>query len=402
MRPLRIAVIGAGAQPGSRARQYLATLACLPDHYILAAVCDRNAEVSQWAATTYGAQAHYSDVRELFAAEQPDVVLSLAPKDSHIVIALTAARLGIHVLTEIPVAHTRRYAAAIAQACHDNGVLWEVAEQVWLWPQEQLKQRLLASGQLGEVTHARLWYQTGQYHGFSGVRQLIGAEATRVLGHSSTVASAPYTAYGGERETTVRWDSAVIEFANGVTCLFEKAPRAFPLRTYPQGWQIEGTKGVLEHTRCVLWQGAEERPYEIEEAYDERGGERVLRHVRVDTEPPVVWENPFQAYRIGSSDDVAKAAILTSFHEAITGGGGPAYGVENALRDWELCLATRESADRGNTWVELPLQEPTALERQLETAYVRRYGYDPIEETERLLDRTFTRSAVMWPLAHWL
>ena len=33
MRPLRIAVIGAGAQPGSRARQYLATIARLPDHY---------------------------------------------------------------------------------------------------------------------------------------------------------------------------------------------------------------------------------------------------------------------------------------------------------------------------------------------------------------------------------
>ena len=187
MRPLRIAVIGAGAQPGSRARQYLATIARLPDHYILAAVCDRNAEVSRQAAATYGAEAHYSDVRELFAAERPDVVLSLAPKDSHIVIALTAARLGIHVLTEIPVAHTRRYAAAIAQACHDNGVLWEVAEQVWLWPQEQLKQRLLAAGHLGDVTHARLWYQTGQYHGFSGVRQLIGAAATRVLGYCGTV-----------------------------------------------------------------------------------------------------------------------------------------------------------------------------------------------------------------------
>ena len=55
MPPLRIAVIGAGAEPGSRARQYLATIARLPDHYILAAVCDRNAEVSRQAAATYGA-----------------------------------------------------------------------------------------------------------------------------------------------------------------------------------------------------------------------------------------------------------------------------------------------------------------------------------------------------------
>lgn len=402
MIPLRIAVIGAGIQPDSRARQYLATISRLGDHYTLIAVCDHNAAVSKEAAVTYGALAHYTDVRELFSSERPDVVLSLAPKDSHIVIAVIAARHGAHVLTEIPVALTRRHARAIRTACKEHGVLWEVAEQVWLWPQERLKQRLLSSGLLGEVTHARLWYQTGQYHGFSAVRKLVGAPVTRVLGHSGTVAAEPYRSYGGEKEVSVKWDSGVVEFANGVTCLFEKPPRAFPLRTYPQGWEIEGTKGVLEQSRAILWQGKEERSYPIREEYVKQLDERVLLNVRVDTDPALSWENPFRQYGIASTDDVAKASILTSFHEVITAGGVPAYGMDNALIDWELCLAIRESAHRGNAWVNLPLDEPTDLEQKIESEYLRRYRYDPIRQTDQLLDTTFTRSSVLWPYAHWL
>jgi predicted dehydrogenase len=130
MPKLRIAVIGVGADRGSRARQYLETITRLTDHYELTAICDRNPKALQEVETQYGVKAHYESVTALFDAEKPDVILSLAPKDSHIVIALTAARHGAHIITEIPVALTRRYAAAIAETCRSTGVLWEVAEQV--------------------------------------------------------------------------------------------------------------------------------------------------------------------------------------------------------------------------------------------------------------------------------
>ena len=146
----------------------------------------------------------------------------------------------------------------------------------------------------------------------------------------------------------------------------------------------------------------EEFPYDITEQYTEIAGEQILQAVRVDTTPPVVWQNPFKSYRIGSPDDVAKASILVSFHRAITQGEKPQYGAENALHDWEICLAIRESARLGNTWVTLPLGGPTELERQIEAEFVRRYGHDPIEETEMLLNTQFSRSATLWPFAHWL
>ena len=338
----------------------------------------------------------------LFDAEKPDVILSLAPKDSHIVIALTAARHGAHIITEIPVALTRRYAAAIAETCRSTGVLWEVAEQVWLWPAERLKRQIIEAGGVGKLTHARLWYLTGQYHGFNGVRSLLGARATRVLGYCGEVETEPYIAYGGEPESTVKWEQAVIEFDNGVTCLFEKPPRAFPLReqTFSTGWQVEGTKGHFDRNRLTLY--GEAHPYDITEQYTEMEGERIFEAVRVDTTPPAVWENPFKSSRIGSPDDVAKASILVSFHRAITQGGTPQYGAINALHDWEICLAIRESARLGNTWMTLPLGGPTELEGQIEAEFVRRYGHDPIEDTAALLETSFSRSATLWPFAHWL
>ena len=402
MERLRIAVIGLGAGPGSRARHFLATIARLTDHYELTAVCDRSAEVLAEIAALYPSPARFRRQADLFAAEKPDVVLSLAPKDSHVVMALTAARHGAHVITEVPIALTRRYAGAIEDACRQSGVLWETAEQVWLWPVERMKRMVIEAGLLGELTHARLRYLTGQYHGFSGVRALLGADATEVLGYCGEVKTEPYTAYGGEPESTVQWDHGLVKFASGVVCLFEKPPRIFPSarHAFPVGWDVEGTRGHVSGNRLTLYRDG--RTTEITEHYREAGGERVLDSMRVELDRTLVWENPFIRYGIGDPDDVAKASILVGLHRAITEGGTPPYGARNGLRDWEICLAVRESARLGNRWVSLPLDGPTELEQRIEAEFERRYGHDPIEETEALLDAPFSRSATLWPVAHWL
>ena len=402
MERLRIAVIGLGAGPDSRARHYLATIARLTDHFELAAVCDRSAEVLAEIAAQYPLPARFRSPADLFAAGRPDVVLSLAPKDSHVVMALTAARHGAHVITEVPVALTRRYAEAIQDACRRAGVLWETAEQVWLWPQERMKRMVIEAGLLGELTHARLRYLTGQYHGFSAIRALLDADATQVLGYCGEVKTEPYLAYGGEPESTVQWDHGLVKFASGVVCLFEKPPRIFPSvrHAFPVGWDVEGTRGHISGNRVTRY--GDGRTTEITETYRDAGGERVLESVHCELDPSLIWENPFIRYRIGDPDDVAKASILVGLHQAITEGGTPPYGAGNGLRDWELCLAVRESARLGNKWVSLPLGNPTELEQRIEAEFVRRYGHDPIQETRELLDTPFSSSATLWPVAHWL
>ena len=116
-----------------------------------------------------------------------------------------------------------------------------MAEQVWLWPQELVKKKAIEAGLIGDLTHSRLSYLTGQYHGFSAIRSLLASDAVRVLGYCGEVKAEPYVAYGGENESTVMWDQAVVEFGNGVVCLFEKPPRVFPYgnQDYPVGWQVE-------------------------------------------------------------------------------------------------------------------------------------------------------------------
>ena len=76
---------------------------------------------------------------------------------------------------------------AVAEAARAKGVQWEIAENVWRWPNEQLKRQILEQGLLGKITHARMFCTHGSYHGFNGIRKLLGRRAKRVLGYAQCV-----------------------------------------------------------------------------------------------------------------------------------------------------------------------------------------------------------------------
>jgi predicted dehydrogenase len=335
----------------------------------------------------------------MLTAATPDVLFCLTPTDSLSVMALTAAAHQINVITEIPIAIALPVADALIQKCRDNGVKYEIAENVWRWPQEQLKQKIIAAGLLGHLTHARLCYTSGSYHGFNGIRMLLGSEAKRVLGYAGEIPVLPYLNYGGEQETTSKWESGIIEFHNGVICLYEMPPRGGPRSS---SWDIEGTHGYLSGNELVLYQNNERRHYPIQSVNTEIDGAPVLDCVRVDTEPPIVWENPFKKYQVSETDEIAKASILYSMYRAVTEDIEPEYGSANARADLEIWLALHESARLGNVWVDLPLQELTELESRIMTEYQRRYGHDPIEGVSALLDAAFNRLSVIWTVAGWL
>ena len=393
MNTLRIAVIGAGP----RAQAYMATITKLTDFYTFCAICDKNEERRQDAAEKFGVEALYTNVEKMLHAEKPDVLFCLAPTDSLNVMALTAAAHKTNVITEIPIAITLQIADVITQRCRENNVKYEIAENVWQWPQEQLKRKIIEAGLLGDITHARLCYTSGAYHGFNAVRMLLGSEPKRVLGYAGEVPVQPYTSYGGGQETTLRWESGIIEFPNNVVCLYEMPPKG-PRSSL---WEIEGTDGALVGNELVLYKDGGVR-YPIQSVNAEIDGEQVLDCVRVDIEPPIVWSNPFKKYKISETDEVAKASILYSMYRAVTENIEPEYGADNARRDLELWIAVRESALRGSVWMDLPIQEPTELERRIHEEYTRRYGHDPIEGIDALLDATFDRLSVIWTVAGWL
>ena len=403
MAQLRIAIVGVGAYESSRAREYLATIQKLKDLYSICAICDRNQKSLEEAGTQFQVACRYSNFEKMLFIEKPDVVFVLVPTDGQIVFALTAARQKCHLITEIPYSLTLDFGDAVAEACDQNGVKWEIAENVWHWPNEQLKQKIVRKGLLGKITHARLWYKSGSYHGFNAIRMILNSEPTQVLGFAKELDMQSYDSYGGQQESKIWWENGVIEFENDVTCLYESSSAS---GKWGNHWEIEGTEGYLSGNELVLH--SDRTTYPFEETYDQIGGERVLAAIGIGHSTsssnfdPILWENPFKQYGISVADDVAKASILYSLHQAVTTGTNLEYGQRHARRDMELWITLRKSAGLNNIWIDIPLTKPTDLEKRLRSEYIKNYGGDPVTDTADLLQSSFRRLSVMWSVAGWL
>ncbi len=399
MTKLKLAVVGVGAHETSRARGYIATMLKLDDRFDLCAICDHSGESLQTVGDQFSIGSRYTDFEKMLETEKPDVVFILVPTDGQIVHALTAIDHGCHIITEIPYALTLPMGDAIAKAAKDKGVKWEVAENVWRWPHEQLKHEIVRQGLFGEIKHARLCYTHGSYHGFNGVRMVINKPTKRVQGYVQRIDVRPFTSYGGIEETTRVWDSGTIEFEDDVVCLYE-----MPAGPSPRGvnWDVEGSNGYLSGSELAIIENREQVAYSFEDIYEEIDGEQILSAVRVPTDPPVVWENPFKGQKVTGNDDVAKAEILTSLHRAVTENTDPVYGPENGRRDMELWISIHASHDLGNQWIDLPMTVESDVESRIHAEYVRRYGADPITDYPKLLGAEFGRLSVMWTVAGWL
>jgi predicted dehydrogenase len=198
--------------------------------------------------------------------------------------------------------------------------------------------------------------------------------------------------------TSAFWESATLEFP-GFTCLYEMPPKN---RAWRRQWDIEGTQGYLVGDDLFLYEEGKEQRYPIEWVYEGEGDRRSLREVRVNTDPPVAWPNPYAEYGVSDMGDIAKAALLESIYRAVAEDAEPIYGGRNARRDQEIAVALRESDLRGNVWMDLPLTEATEVERRLHDEFRRRYGCDPVEDIDAQLAAPYDRNAAMWKVVGWL
>ncbi len=381
---LNIAVVGTGA----RAQAHLGTIARLTDLYSLVGVADADAARRDAVAGQYHVPGHAA-VDELLDSTKPDVLYVIVPPDGHHAMTEAAARRGIHVISEVPIATTLPMADAMIATARQHGVKLEIAENVWRWPNERLKRQIVEAGLIGRVTQFHLWYTSGSYHGLSAVRNVIHAAPARVLGVAHDVETPERRDLQGRPRRMQSWELGVIEFADGSTCVYQQPIH----RARGNYWEIVGTEGYIAGNELVIERG-DPRRYSIETVTEQGESGNVLVSVRVATDPPIVWENPYRRYGLPSADDVSRADVLAGMHRAIVDNVEPGYGAENARTDQAILLALRESARRGSVWIDLPLTDITGIERTIHDEYRARYGRDPLEGVAALAATTYPRQGI--------
>lgn len=377
MTPLNVAVLGVG----NRAQDHLATLSRMAGLCRLVAVGDADAARAASVGARYGVPG-FGDLESMLTATRPDLLYVITPPDSHHAAVEVAGRHGVHVVSETPIATTLPLADAMIAAAQRHGIKLEVAENVWRWPQERLKRRIIAAGLIGVVTQLHLWYYSGSYHGISIARTLIGSAPTRVRGYARETAVPPHRDRAGHFHTTGPYEHGVIEFASGAVCVYQ-----YPLHPhYRNYWDVLGTTGALVGSDLVLMRDGERHVFPIRQELDESAAMPALVRVYVETDPPIVWENPYRDLPIGAgADDIGRADILAGMRRAILEDTAPEYGTANARADQEVLIALRESARGDGAWVALPLAGLTASERELHEEYARRYGHDPLGDIEAVI-----------------
>ena len=204
------------------------------------------------------------------------MVAIVVPPDAHHLLTAAAAARGCHVLSETPIATTLAMAGDMIARCRAAGVVLEVAENVWRFPQERLKRRAVEAGLIGQVQQVHLWYRSGSYHGTNALRRFLPGRPLRALGVSRPFAVAPYRDLDGQEQRAQTWELGVIEFEGGQTAVYQ----------WPVGsdrgnlWEVVGDAGAIMGTDLVLFDGPEgaRRRLALETGRREaRAGERAGR-----------------------------------------------------------------------------------------------------------------------------
>jgi len=148
---LRFAVFGAGfwAQYQLAGWRELEGARCV-------AIYNRTPAKAEALARRFGVPAVYADAEELLRRERPDFVDVITSVETHAPLVHLAARHGVPVICQKPMATTLPEAEGMVAACREAGVSFFVHEN-WRWqtPIRALR-RALDSGAIGRPFRARL------------------------------------------------------------------------------------------------------------------------------------------------------------------------------------------------------------------------------------------------------
>ncbi|WP_371649616.1 Gfo/Idh/MocA family protein [Streptomyces mirabilis] len=159
VRALGVAVVGFGwmgrvhTQAYARVPHHFPGLSLRPE---LVAVADEVPGRAEEAAAQYGFAAAHRDWREVAADPRVRAVSIAAPNFLHREIGLAMAEAGKHIWIEKPVGLTAEDARAVSDAVTKAGVQGTVGFNYRGAPAVVAARELIASGEIGTVTHVRI------------------------------------------------------------------------------------------------------------------------------------------------------------------------------------------------------------------------------------------------------
>lgn len=152
MRRLRIGVIGTGTIANSA---HLPAIAHLRDELELVAVADVREDVVREVAQRYGAEAAYTDYRQLLDRKDIDIVDICTPEFLHREQVTAAAAAGKHILVEKPMASSVADCDAMIEAAKQYGVKLMVGHSRRFTRRYRLIREAIERGEIGEVRLVR-------------------------------------------------------------------------------------------------------------------------------------------------------------------------------------------------------------------------------------------------------
>jgi UDP-N-acetyl-2-amino-2-deoxyglucuronate dehydrogenase len=323
----------------------------------LVAVADIVPESAEQRGGEFGVD-FTTDVDELLARPDVDVVSICVPSGLHAEIGVRAAAAGKHVVVEKPIDITLEAADRLIAACHDHGVVLTVISQHRFGPAVQRLRGLIDGGRLGRLVlgdaiikwyRSQEYYDSGDWRGtwsldgggclmnqgvhYTDLLQWMMGPVERVFARTATAVH--------ERIEVEDVAAAVLQFASGAVGVLQASTAVYP--GLPERLEVTGTGGT------VVIEAGRMRACELK---DEKG-ETSAYGAKLRTDQPPADENG------GATDPAAISHAghrtqIADLLEAIETGRPPAITGEEARKPLEVVLAVYRSAREGRE-VSLPL-----------------------------------------------
>jgi predicted dehydrogenase len=154
MKKLRVGLVGCG---------YIAPTHLLAWETIsgvkVVALCDNHIERAKNLAEKFGINVTYRKYQEMFEKENLSIVDIATPIQTHSEIAVSAARMGMHVLCQKPFARTMDEAKAIIAECSNSKVKLMVHQNFRFQPFPQLLKSMIERNELGQIFYCRIFHR---------------------------------------------------------------------------------------------------------------------------------------------------------------------------------------------------------------------------------------------------